>query len=52
MLIIYLFWSTIQNRCDFSEKCKNKVLILVVYAPVVFWETDKFGELSIKKISL
>ena len=52
MLINYLFWSTKNSRYDFSQKCKNKLLILLVYPPVVFPETEKFVELSIKKLSL
>ena len=31
---------------------RNEILILFVYATVVFWGTNKFGELSIKNISL
>ena len=37
------------NRSDFSQESINEPLILFVYASVVFWETNKFGELSIKK---
>ena len=48
-LFAYLFWSLKNNKCYFSQKCKNKLLILFVYAPVAFWETNKFGELTIKK---
>ena len=48
MLIIYLFWSTKNKRFDFSQKYKNELLILIVYAPVVF----DFGEATIEKISL
>ena len=37
-----VYWN---YRSDFSQKCKNKLLILFVYVPVVFSETEKFGEL-------
>ena len=49
MLVIHLFWSTKNKRSDFSQKCKKKPLILFAVAPVIFRETDKLGELSIKR---
>ena len=50
MLIFYLFWSTKNNRSDFSQKCKNELLILFLYIPVVFGKPTSLASSVLKNI--
>ena len=50
MLIFYLFWSTKSNRSDFNQKCKNDLLILFVYTPVVFGKPINLKSSVLKNI--
>ena len=44
-----MFRSTKNNMSDFSQKCKNELLILFVYTPIVFGKPTSFASFSVEK---